>query len=96
MAGGPHGLESSLEPSELADVGARAQDNIRALLSTMHQVLWENSGWKQPGLTDMVEPAKVQRPAHAQRACSPVFFHRAPAQGCRPLDRLSDRFVARR
>ncbi len=35
------------------------QDNIRALLSTLHTVLWEDSGWKPPGLTDMVEPAKV-------------------------------------
>ncbi len=40
------------------------QDNIRALLSSMHTVLWEGAEWKQPGLTDMVEPVKV-RPAGA-------------------------------
>lgn len=37
------------------------QDNIRALLSTMHTVLWEGCTWKQPGLGDMVEPAKVKK-----------------------------------
>ena len=36
------------------------QDNIRALLSTLHTVLWANSGWKPPGLTDLVETAKVR------------------------------------
>ena len=36
------------------------QDNMRALLSSMHTVLWEGAEWKQPGLTDMVEPAKVR------------------------------------
>jgi len=35
--------------------------NIRALLSTLHTVLWADSGWKQPGLTDLVEPARVKR-----------------------------------
>lgn len=37
------------------------QDNIRALLSTLHTVLWANSGWKPPGLTDLVEASKVKR-----------------------------------
>ena len=44
---------------------ARAQagraGNIRALLSTLHTVLWPDSGWKPPGLTDLVEPARVKR-----------------------------------
>jgi hypothetical protein len=35
------------------------QDNIRALLSTLHTVLWADSGWKTPGLTDLVEASKV-------------------------------------
>jgi hypothetical protein len=35
------------------------QDNIRALLSTLHTVLWPDSGWKTPGLTDLVEANKV-------------------------------------
>lgn len=37
------------------------QENIRALLSTLHTVLWENSGWVPPGMTDLVEPSKVKR-----------------------------------
>ena len=35
------------------------KDNIRALLSTLHTVLWADSGWKTPGLTDLVEANKV-------------------------------------
>ena len=35
--------------------------NIRALLSTLHTVLWPDSGWKPPGLTDLVEPTRVKR-----------------------------------
>ena len=38
-----------------------SQDNIRALLSTLHTILWENSGWTPPGMTDLVEPSKVKR-----------------------------------
>lgn len=37
------------------------QDNIRALLSSLDSVLWPDSGWKSPGLTDLVEPNKVKR-----------------------------------
>lgn len=35
------------------------QDNIRALLASLHTVLWEGSGWTPPGMADMVEGAKV-------------------------------------
>ena len=37
------------------------QDNIRALLATLHTVLWEGSGWGQPGMTDLVEAARVKK-----------------------------------
>ena len=37
------------------------QDNIRALLATLHTVLWENSGWTAAGMTDLVEPGRVKR-----------------------------------
>lgn len=37
------------------------QDNIRALLSTLHTVLWEGSGWTAPGMTDLVEVSKVKK-----------------------------------
>jgi len=34
---------------------------VRALLSTLHTVLWENSGWQPLGMTDLVEPNRVKR-----------------------------------
>lgn len=37
------------------------KDNIRALLSTLHTVLWEGSGWNPPGMTDLVETGKVKK-----------------------------------
>ncbi|KAL0050820.1 hypothetical protein WJX82_007764 [Trebouxia sp. C0006] len=37
------------------------KDNIRALLSTLHMVLWEGSGWNPPGMTDLVETGKVKK-----------------------------------
>ncbi|KAL3136427.1 hypothetical protein ABBQ38_005683 [Trebouxia sp. C0009 RCD-2024] len=37
------------------------KDNIRALLSTLHTVLWEGSGWAPPQMTDLVETGKVKR-----------------------------------
>lgn len=38
-----------------------AQDNIRALLSSLHTILWENSGWTPPQMTDLVEVSRVKR-----------------------------------
>jgi hypothetical protein len=40
---------------------ANKKDNIRALLSTVHTVLWEDSGWTAPSIADMVDPAKVKK-----------------------------------
>lgn len=37
------------------------QDNIRALLATLHTVLWEGSGWTQPGMSDLVESSRVKK-----------------------------------
>ena len=45
----------------MSAIPSGVQDNIRALLSTLHTVLWENSGWTAPGMTDLVEPARVKR-----------------------------------
>ncbi len=42
--------------------GAQGKDgNIRALLSSLDTVLWENSGWKKPAMTDLLEPQRVKR-----------------------------------
>lgn len=37
------------------------QDNIRALLASLHTILWEGSGWNPPGLTDLVEAPRVKK-----------------------------------
>lgn len=36
------------------------RDNLRALLGSMDQVLWENSGWKKIGLHELVMANKVK------------------------------------
>ncbi len=42
--------------------GAQGKDgNIRALLATLDTVLWEESGWKKPSMTDLVDPKRVKR-----------------------------------
>ena len=63
-----------------ADEQAGRAGNIRALLSTLHTVLWPDSGWKPPGLTDLVEPARVKRAymkanlvVHPDKARHPVL-----------------------
>lgn len=40
---------------------AGKKDNIRALLSSLHLVLWEGSGWTSPSIADLMEPSKVKR-----------------------------------
>ncbi len=43
-------------------MGVQGKDgNIRALLASLDTVLWENSGWKKPPMTDLLEPARVKR-----------------------------------
>lgn len=51
-------------PVPLLTIRACAQGkdgNIRALLSSLDTVLWENSGWKKPAMTDLLEPQRVKR-----------------------------------
>ena len=36
------------------------QDNLRALLGSLENVLWEGSGWKKVSLADLVLPGKVK------------------------------------
>ena len=35
--------------------------NVRALLSTLDQVLWEDSGWKPVNISQLVQPAGVKK-----------------------------------
>ena len=38
--------------------------DIRALLAGMHNVMWEDSGWKPVSLADLLEPKKVKLQYH--------------------------------
>lgn len=51
-------LRSALKP-KIDAWSAGKKDNIRALLASLHTVLWEDSGWTPPSMADMVEPGKV-------------------------------------
>lgn len=53
-------LRTTLKP-KIDAWSAGKKDNIRALLASLHTVLWEGSGWTQPSMADMVEPGKVKR-----------------------------------
>lgn len=35
-------------------------DNLRALLQSLDQVLWEGAGWKKVGMSDLILPGKVK------------------------------------
>lgn len=37
------------------------ENNIRALLSTLHEIVWEDSGWTQLGMHDLVNPGQVKK-----------------------------------
>ena len=39
---------------------AGKEGNLRALLSTLENVLWEDSGWKKVGMGDVLLPGKVK------------------------------------
>ncbi|KDD71303.1 hypothetical protein H632_c5344p0, partial [Helicosporidium sp. ATCC 50920] len=49
-----------LRPRVEAWAGGK-KHNVRALLSSLHAVLWEGSGWRAPGLSDLVEPGAVKK-----------------------------------
>lgn len=53
-------FRESLKPKMEAWMAGK-KDNIRALLSTLHVVLWDGSGWVQPSIADMVEASKVKK-----------------------------------
>ncbi|PSC74042.1 Auxilin-related 2 [Micractinium conductrix] len=53
-------FRSQLKP-KIDGWAAGKKDNIRALLASLHTVMWEGSGWSQPSMADMVEAGKVKR-----------------------------------
>lgn len=53
-------VRDTLKP-KIAAWTAGKKDNIRALLASLHTVLWEGSGWTQPSIADMVDSGRVKR-----------------------------------
>ncbi|KAI3432590.1 hypothetical protein D9Q98_004138 [Chlorella vulgaris] len=53
-------LRSSLQP-KIDAWAAGKKDNIRALLASLHTVLWPDSGWTAPSMADMLDNNKVKR-----------------------------------
>lgn len=51
-------LRASLQP-KIDAWSAGKKDNIRALLASLHTVLWEDSGWTPPSMAEMVDNNKV-------------------------------------
>ncbi|KAM7271269.1 hypothetical protein ACFE04_030483 [Oxalis oulophora] len=45
------------------------ENNIRSLLSTLHHVLWPNSGWYPVPLTDLIESSQVKKAYQKARLC---------------------------
>ena len=51
-------LRAVLKP-KIDSWAAGKKDNIRALLASLHTVLWDGSGWVAPSMADMVDNHKV-------------------------------------
>ncbi|TYI24415.1 hypothetical protein ES332_A06G232600v1 [Gossypium tomentosum] len=45
------------------------ENNIRMLLSTLHNILWENSGWHMIDLTSLAESSQVKKAYQKARLC---------------------------
>ena len=61
---------------------------LRALLGTLHIILWPGANWKPMGLGDLLEDGKVKRAFHkASRVVHPDKTHHLPAD---------QRFLAKR
>ena len=41
--------------------------NVRTLLTTMHEVLWEGARWKPLSLADVIDPKKVESAPYSHR-----------------------------
>ncbi|OAY29190.1 auxilin-related protein 2 isoform X2 [Manihot esculenta] len=66
-------LEKDME-LELLDEDVRLwsagkETNIRLLLSTLHHILWPNSGWSATSLTSLIESSHVKKAYQKARLC---------------------------
>ncbi len=57
-------LKKQLESTVHAQVDAWAgnkKNNLRSLLSALHQILWEDSGWQEAPLSELVQPGALKK-----------------------------------
>jgi hypothetical protein len=71
-------LRSSLQP-KIDAWAAGKKDNIRALLASLHTVLWPDSGWTAPSMADMLDSNKASLQG-AWAVCASV--HLRGMRGC--------------
>ncbi|KAJ7550350.1 hypothetical protein O6H91_07G096300 [Diphasiastrum complanatum] len=55
--------------AEIRRWSAGKQGNLRALLSTLQNVLWRESGWQPVSLTDLISPAAVKKAYRKATLC---------------------------
>ncbi|KAF8031017.1 hypothetical protein BT93_D0264 [Corymbia citriodora subsp. variegata] len=61
--------EMELLEQNLRAWSAGKETNIRLLLSTLHQILWPNSGWSSVPLSSLIESSQVKKAYQRARLC---------------------------
>ncbi|KAK4751167.1 hypothetical protein SAY87_004649 [Trapa incisa] len=66
-----HSLEIEMEQvdEDMRSWSAGKENNIRLLLSTLHQILWPNSGWSMVPITNLIESVNVKKAYQKARLC---------------------------
>ncbi|KAK4768335.1 hypothetical protein SAY87_003476 [Trapa incisa] len=66
-----HSLEIEMEQvdEDIRSWSAGKENNIRLLLSTLHQILWPNSGWSMVPITNLIESVNVKKAYQKARLC---------------------------
>jgi len=53
-------IESQIHNRVDAWVGTK-KNNLRSLISTLHQIIWEDSGWREVSLGELVPPGALKK-----------------------------------
>ncbi|CAK7350169.1 unnamed protein product [Dovyalis caffra] len=62
-------MEMELLDEDISLWSAGKETNIRLLLSTLHHILWPNSGWYAIPLTSLIESSQVKKAYQKARLC---------------------------
>lgn len=62
-------MEMELLDEDIRLWSAGKETNIRLLLSTLHHILWPNSGWYAIALTSLIESSQVKKAYQKARLC---------------------------